>query len=51
MQAYSAVLPRSNRCLEFQKSSQLFIRTHNETLSVAAMRISYKDRSPARIHG
>jgi hypothetical protein len=29
----------------------LFISTHNETLSIAAMRISNEDRSPARIHG
>jgi hypothetical protein len=32
--------------LEFQKRGQLFIRTHNETLSVAAMRVSNEDRSP-----
>jgi hypothetical protein len=29
---------------------QLFIGTHNETLSVAAMRISNEDRLPAQIH-
>jgi hypothetical protein len=30
--------------------SQLFIRAHNETLSVAAMRVGNKDHSLARIH-
>jgi hypothetical protein len=30
-------LNESNRRFEFNKRSQLFIRTHNETLSVAAM--------------
>jgi hypothetical protein len=29
----------ADRGLEFQKRSELVIRTHNETLSVAAMRI------------
>jgi hypothetical protein len=28
----------SNRSFQFQKRRQLFIRTHNETLSVATMR-------------
>jgi hypothetical protein len=27
------------------------VRTHNETLSIVAMRVSNEDRSPARIHG
>jgi hypothetical protein len=36
---------RTNRRFEFQKGSQLFIRAHNETLSVAAMRVSDPDRS------
>jgi hypothetical protein len=41
------------RCgsLKFQKRSQYFIRVHNETFSVAAMRVSNPDRSPLRIHG
>jgi hypothetical protein len=30
----------TNRRLGFQKSSQLFIRTHNKTLSVVAVRVS-----------
>jgi hypothetical protein len=37
---------RANDRFEFQKCSQLFIRPHNETLSVAAMRINNPDRSP-----
>jgi hypothetical protein len=36
---------------QFQKRSQLFIRTRNETLSIAAMRVSNEDRSPFGIHG
>jgi hypothetical protein len=39
-----------NPRFEFQKRRQPFIRTHNETLSVAAMRVSNEERSPARIH-
>jgi len=34
----------------FQKRSQLFIGAHNETLSVAAMRVSNPDCSPCRIN-
>jgi hypothetical protein len=33
---------------KFEKRCQLFIRAHNETFSVAAMRISNPDRSPLR---
>jgi hypothetical protein len=33
----------SYRRFKFQKSSQLFIRTHNETLSVAAMSVGNPD--------
>jgi hypothetical protein len=33
------------------KAGNFFIDTHNETLSVGAMRISNEDSSPARIHG
>jgi hypothetical protein len=33
----------------FQKRSQLFIHTHNETLSIVAMCVSNPDRSPRRI--
>src|SRR2546430_1153666 len=39
-----------NRRFEFHKRSQLFIGSHNETLAVAAMRVSDKDCSPARIY-
>jgi hypothetical protein len=40
---------RSNPCIEFEKHRQFFIRTHNESLSVAAMRVSNPDRSPVGI--
>ena len=36
---------------EFQKRSQLFIRTHNEALIVPTMRVSNPDRSPLGING
>jgi hypothetical protein len=39
-----------NRRFKFDKRSQLFIRAHNETLSVVAMCVSNEDRSPARVH-
>jgi hypothetical protein len=42
----SQLAARASR-FEFQKCSQLFIRTHNETLSVAAISVS-KSRSFAR---
>jgi hypothetical protein len=32
-------------------ASQVFIGPHNEPLSVIAVRVCNKDRSPARIHG
>jgi len=41
----------TNRRFQFQKRSQLFIGTHNETLSVAAMRVRNPDYSPLRIKG
>jgi hypothetical protein len=37
----------ANRRFKFQKCCQLFIRLDNETLSVAAMRISNPNCSPA----
>jgi hypothetical protein len=40
----------ANRRFEFQKSGQLFIRVHNETLSVVAMRVCNEDRSPVAIN-
>ena len=39
-----------SRQLQFYKRSQLFLRVHNETLSVAAMRVGNPDRSPVRIN-
>jgi hypothetical protein len=36
---------------KLNKRRQLFIHTHNEALTVAAMRISNEDRSPIRILG
>ena len=39
-----------NRRFKFQKRSQLFIRMHNETLSVVAMCVCNPDRSPAGIN-
>jgi hypothetical protein len=44
-------LNASRRRLQFQKRRQLFIRAHNETLPVAAMRVSNPDHSPVGIHG
>jgi hypothetical protein len=41
----------TNSPFKFHKRSQLFISTHNEPLSVAAMRVSNEDCSPLRIHG
>jgi hypothetical protein len=39
------------RRFQFQKRSQLFIRSHNETLSVVAMYVSDKDHLPLAIEG
>ena len=39
----------TNRGFQFQKRRQLLIGLHNETLSVVAMRICNKDRSPVGI--
>jgi hypothetical protein len=41
---------RPNRRFKFHKRRKLFIRTHNETLSVAAISVNNPDRSPAGIH-
>jgi hypothetical protein len=40
-----------SRRFEFQKRRQQFIRMHNVTLPIVAVRISNKDRSPFAIHG
>jgi hypothetical protein len=37
----------TNRRFKFHERGQLFIRTHNETLSIIAMRVFNPDRSPA----
>ena len=39
-------LAPSNRRFEFDKRGQLFIRSHDVTLAIAAMRVSDPDRSP-----
>jgi hypothetical protein len=39
----------ANRRFEFHKRRQLFIRTHNETLSVVAMCVNNPDCSPLRV--
>jgi hypothetical protein len=41
----------ASRRLKFPRRSQFFIRTHNEPLSVAAMRVSNEHCSPLGIHG
>jgi hypothetical protein len=42
---------RFNHRFKFHKRSELFIRTHNETLSIAAMCVSNPDRLPLGING
>jgi hypothetical protein len=37
----------ADRRFEFQKRSHLFIRVHNEALTVVAMCVGDKDRSPS----
>jgi hypothetical protein len=41
----------ANRRFKFKKHSQLFIRTHHEPLSVAAMRVSNPGCLSVRIEG
>jgi len=41
----SQPLPTANRRFQFQKRRQLFIRSHNEPLSIAAMRVNNPDCS------
>jgi hypothetical protein len=40
----------ANRRFQFRKRRQLFIRMHNETLSVVAMCVCNPDRSPVGIN-
>src|SRR5215831_9852445 len=46
--ARQAQSPPANRCFQFQKRSQVFIRTDNETLSVTAVSVSNRVRPPLR---
>jgi hypothetical protein len=41
---------RGNRSFEFDKRRHFFIRVHDETLTVVAMRVSNPDRSPVGIN-
>jgi hypothetical protein len=54
MQSKQSPQPTAGRCatsaFQLHKRRQLFIRTHNETLPVAAMRVSNPDCSPAGIN-
>jgi hypothetical protein len=47
----SISIARANRAFEFNKRTQLFIRTDNEMLSVAAVRVGNPDCSPVAVHG
>ena len=47
---FAQSIAETNRPFQFQKRRQLFIRVHNETLSVA-MRVHNPDRSPFAIQG
>jgi hypothetical protein len=48
--APAPVFLSQNRRFQFHKRSQLFIRTHNEPLSVVAVRINNPDCSPVGIN-
>ncbi len=41
----------ASRGFKFHKRSQLFIRSHNETVPAIAVRVSNEDRSLPRIYG
>jgi hypothetical protein len=43
--------PDLESLIKFHKRSQPFIRTRNKTISVVAMCVSNKDRSPIAIQG
>ena len=47
---YSLFSAFGNRRFQFQKRRQLFIRSHNETLSVVAMCVRNPDRLPVVIN-
>jgi hypothetical protein len=40
----------TNRPFQFQKRSQYFIGTHNDTPSIAAMRVNNADSLPLRVN-
>jgi hypothetical protein len=46
----STISASAHRQFEFHKRRQFFIRTHNETLTVAVMRVDNPDRSPVGIN-
>jgi hypothetical protein len=50
-QASRSFAASANHRFELEKRRQLFIRTHNETLSVAAMCVRNPNCSPLAIHG
>jgi hypothetical protein len=41
----------TNRPLQFQKRSQLFVGVHNEPLAIVAVCVNNPDCSPITIHG
>jgi hypothetical protein len=41
----------ASRRFQFHKRRQLFIRVHNETLTVVAMCVCNPDGSPVAVHG
>ena len=43
-------IARANRRFQFHERRPLFIRVHDETLSVVAMRVCNPDRSPVGIN-
>jgi hypothetical protein len=49
--AVNTIFSGKDRRFQFKKSRQFFIRVHNETLSVVAVRVGNKDRSPVGIKG
>jgi hypothetical protein len=42
---------RANHGFKFNKRGQFFIRSHNETFFVVAMRVCYPDRSTVAVDG
>jgi hypothetical protein len=46
----SKLAASTDRRFQFQKRRKFFVCTHNEALSIAAMRVINEDRSPFTIH-